>query len=124
MIKQWEEFEKLYQDLVDDHFIPLFCEKHEDQGYTLFKKGGSKELVPKFYENRLKAGNVQKKKRSKSDDRKKQIKKSSAQKSKDTLIALDGDHNSDTLKKILDDIKNPEKKVAEKKPGPAYKKIL
>ena len=58
LIETWDSFEECYgADLVEsgDCYVPVFCDRHDEQGKKLFKEGGRANLVSKNMTEEFKA---------------------------------------------------------------------
>lgn len=45
IIKEWEEMEDLVKNSNDEWYIPVFCTKHQENGYKEFVAGGKEKLL-------------------------------------------------------------------------------
>jgi hypothetical protein len=45
IIQEWEKMEDLLGDAIDEHFMPVFCLKHQKDGYKNYKLKAANETT-------------------------------------------------------------------------------
>ncbi|CDW90175.1 phd zinc finger-containing protein [Stylonychia lemnae] len=88
LIHEWSEYEERYGDQLDQHFVPMFCCNHQDQGSKIFKQQGQQGLISKQFtkEFREKMAQLNIAKKSKSCKSKSALNKKKVIKSKQALV--------------------------------------